>query len=208
MKKADPYLLLAPAYLLIAGFLFYPMATVFLLSLREYQLMDPLNTPFVGLDQYAAMLQSQVNDAIVARTSGMIAYGKWWEVEREMLSGRRVSRERLLSALGRSPAERAAATQLIDIAPQVGANSGHRTIEFAQALNAYGWQAFTEFAEPILRLATAPGAIDLTHSLSAAAIDAVIRKPALLRLARCFAVAVCDSDQDLDTSLLAEWSWE
>ncbi|MDE2846611.1 MAG: sugar ABC transporter permease [Gemmatimonadota bacterium] len=56
MKKADPYLLLAPAYLLIAGFLFYPMATVFLLSLREYQLMDPLNTPFVGLDQYAFML--------------------------------------------------------------------------------------------------------------------------------------------------------
>ncbi len=159
-------------------------------------------------DQYAAMLQSQVNDAIVARTSGMIAYGKWWEVEREVLSGRRVSRERLLSALGRSPAERAAATQLIDIAPQVGANSGHRTIEFAQALNAYGWQAFTEFAEPILRLATAPGAIDLTHSLSAAAIDAVIRKPALVRLARCFAVAVCDSDQDPDASLLAEWPWE
>ena len=29
MKKAEPYLLLAPAYLLIAGFLFYPMATVF-----------------------------------------------------------------------------------------------------------------------------------------------------------------------------------
>ncbi|MXW05400.1 MAG: sugar ABC transporter permease [Gemmatimonadetes bacterium] len=56
MKKADPYLLLAPAYLLIAGFLFYPMATVFLLSLQEYQLMDPLNTPFVGLDQYAFML--------------------------------------------------------------------------------------------------------------------------------------------------------
>ncbi len=56
MKKADPYLLLAPAYLLIVGFLFYPMATVFLLSLQEYQLMDPLNRPFVGLDQYAFML--------------------------------------------------------------------------------------------------------------------------------------------------------
>ena len=56
MKKAEPYLLLTPAFLLIGGFLFYPMATVFLLSLQEYQLMDPLNTPFVGLKQYSIML--------------------------------------------------------------------------------------------------------------------------------------------------------
>ena len=162
----------------------------------------------VPANPYAAMLQSQVNDAIVARTSGMIADGKWWEVEREVLSARSVPRERLLSALGRSSAERAAAIQLIDIAPQVGASLRHRTIEFAQSLNGYGWQTFTEFAEPILRLATAPGSIDLTHSLSAAAIDAVIKKPALIRLARCFALAIHGSDQDPDASLLAEWPWD
>ncbi len=56
MKKAEPYLLLTPAFLLIGGFLFYPVATGFLLSLQEYQLMDPLNTPFVGLKQYGIML--------------------------------------------------------------------------------------------------------------------------------------------------------
>jgi len=162
----------------------------------------------VPANQYAAMLQSQVNDAIVARTSGMIAIGTWWEVEREVLSERSVSRERLLSALGRSSAERAAANQLIDVADQVGASLGDRTIEFAQSLNAYGWQAFTEFAEPILRLCTAPGSIDLKDPLAAAAIDTAIQKPVLVRLARCFAVAICSSDQDRDTSLLAEWRWE
>lgn len=162
----------------------------------------------VPANQYAAMLQSQVNDAIVARTSGMIAFGTWWEVEREVLSERSVSRQRLLSALGRSSAERAAANQLIDVADQVGASPVDRTIEFAQSLNAYGWRAFTEFAEPILRLCTAPGSIDLTDPLSAAAIDTAIQKPALVRLARCFAVAVCGSDRDRDTSLLAEWPWE
>ena len=164
----------------------------------------------VPANQYAAMLQWQVNDAIVARTSGMIADGnsKWWEVEQEVLAARGVSRERLLSALGRSPAERAAAIQLFDIAPQVGASLDHRTIEFAQSLNGYGWQAFTEFAEPILRLATAPGSIDLTDTLSAPAIDVVLQSPVLLRLARCFALAIHGSDQDPDASLLGEWPWD
>jgi len=59
MKKAEPYLLIAPACLLIAGFLFYPMVTVFLLSLQEYQLMDPHNTPFVGLKHYGLMLEDE-----------------------------------------------------------------------------------------------------------------------------------------------------
>lgn len=57
MNKAEPYLLLSPAYLLIGGFMFYPMATVLLLSFQQYQLMDPLNTPFIGLNHYGAMLE-------------------------------------------------------------------------------------------------------------------------------------------------------
>ena len=57
MKKAEPYLLLSPAYLLIGGFMFYPMATVLLLSFQQYQLMDPLNTPFIGLAHYGTMLE-------------------------------------------------------------------------------------------------------------------------------------------------------
>ena len=57
MKKFEPYLLLSPAYLLIGGFMFYPMATVLFLSFQQYQLMDPLNTPFIGLDHYGAMLE-------------------------------------------------------------------------------------------------------------------------------------------------------
>ena len=46
----------------------------------------------VPADQYAALLQSQVNDAVVARTSGMIAGGRWCKVEWEVLTGRSVSR--------------------------------------------------------------------------------------------------------------------
>ena len=59
MKKAEPYFLLAPAYLLIGGFMLYPMVTVFLLSLQEYRLMDPLNTPFVGFKHYSIMLSDE-----------------------------------------------------------------------------------------------------------------------------------------------------
>lgn len=162
----------------------------------------------VPADQYAARLQGQVNDAIVARTSGMIAGGRWWEVELDVLSGRSVSRERLLTALGRSAPAREAAMELIDIAPDVGTNPDQRTVEFAQSLNAHGWRAATEFAEPILRLSTVPGSIDLADPLSAPAIDAVLMKPVLVRLARCFAVAVRGSDRDPDASLLAEWPWE
>lgn len=37
----------------------YPMVTVFLLSLQEYRLMDPLNTPFVGFKHYSIMLSDE-----------------------------------------------------------------------------------------------------------------------------------------------------
>ena len=116
--------------------------------------------------------------------------------------------ERLLKALGRSSAEREAATELIDIAPYVGASPDERTVEFAQSLNAHGWGSVTEFAGPILRLGTAPGSIDLTDALSAPAVDVVLKRPALVRLARCFALAIRGSDQDPDASLLAEWPWD
>lgn len=56
-RNAEPYLLLSPAYLLIGGFMFYPMVTVVLLSFQQYQLMDPLNTPFIGLAHYRAILE-------------------------------------------------------------------------------------------------------------------------------------------------------
>lgn len=162
----------------------------------------------VPADHYASRLQAQVNDEIVARTSGMIAGGRWWEVELEVLNGRSMSRERLLKALGRSSGEREAATELIDTALRVGASPDERAIEFAQSLNAHGWRNVTEFADPILRLGTVPGSIDLADALSAPAIDAVLNRPALVRLARCFALAIHGTDQDPDASLLTEWPWE
>ncbi|MBM3262569.1 MAG: sugar ABC transporter permease [candidate division Zixibacteria bacterium] len=55
-RKSEPYLLLAPAYLLIGGFMLYPMVSVVLLSLHKYQLTDPLDRPFIGLDNYRAIL--------------------------------------------------------------------------------------------------------------------------------------------------------
>lgn len=56
-RKLEPYLLLSPAYLLIGGFMLYPMMTVGLLSFRKYELTDPLDTPFIGLTHYQELLQ-------------------------------------------------------------------------------------------------------------------------------------------------------
>ena len=161
----------------------------------------------VAADQYAARLQSQVNDAIVARTSGMIAGGRWWDVEREVLDDRSVSRERLLRAIGSSQEERAAAGALLDNATSAGTDPEERTAAFVQSLAATGSWGIAEFAGPILRLGTDPGSIDLSAPDASAAIGAVLERPALLRLARVFALAIDRLDDASHSSLLEDWAW-
>lgn len=53
-----PYLLLAPAFLMILAFLFYPMATVFYYSFQHYDISAPFYDGFAGLDNYIEIFTS------------------------------------------------------------------------------------------------------------------------------------------------------
>ena len=47
-----PYLFLLPSFLIICGFLFYPIATVFYYSLQHYDISAPYYNAFAGLDNF------------------------------------------------------------------------------------------------------------------------------------------------------------
>jgi hypothetical protein len=158
-------------------------------------------------DQYAARLQSQVNDAVVARLSGMIAGTRWWDLEREALNNGRFSPERLLSAVGDSGAERATAAEITKLAPFASAGPAEHAATFAQVLEAHGWHIEADLAELILRLGTVPGSVALTDPRTPAAIDAALERPALVRLARLFALVLGNANRASGTSLLEEWTW-
>ncbi|TVY11188.1 carbohydrate ABC transporter permease [Paenibacillus cremeus] len=51
-----PYLLILPAIVLIAGFLFYPMVNVFFYSLQNYNPAKPYYNGFIGLDNFVDIL--------------------------------------------------------------------------------------------------------------------------------------------------------
>lgn len=53
-----PYLLIAPAVLLIMGFLFYPMANVFYYSFQNFNPAKPYYNGFVGLDNFKAIFST------------------------------------------------------------------------------------------------------------------------------------------------------
>lgn len=159
-------------------------------------------------DRYAARMQSQVNDAIVAWLSGVISQSGWWDLERRILDGASLSRDQLLDAVGRSGQERATATTLLDIAGRVPALPQDRTVAFAQVLEAHSWQVGGDLAELILRLCTAPGSITPTDVRTYSAVNLVLERPALMRLARVLALVVRDQSVVAKTSLLEEWSWD
>ncbi|GAA0359035.1 sugar ABC transporter permease [Alkalibacterium iburiense] len=50
-----PYLLLAPAFIIILAFLFYPMLTVFYYSFQNYNIAAPFYDSFAGLSNYVRL---------------------------------------------------------------------------------------------------------------------------------------------------------
>lgn len=50
--KWVPYLFILPSFLIILGFLFYPIATVFYYSLQNYDVSAPYYNSFAGLDNF------------------------------------------------------------------------------------------------------------------------------------------------------------
>ncbi|HZH62233.1 MAG TPA: sugar ABC transporter permease [Metabacillus sp.] len=51
-EKWVPYLFILPSFLIIVGFLFYPIATVFYYSLQNYDVSAPYYNGFAGLDNF------------------------------------------------------------------------------------------------------------------------------------------------------------
>src|SRR4051812_18661390 len=50
--KWVPYLFILPSFLIILGFLFYPIATVFYYSLQNYDVSAPYYNGFAGFDNF------------------------------------------------------------------------------------------------------------------------------------------------------------
>jgi multiple sugar transport system permease protein len=59
-RAAHPYLLIAPAVVLVMVFLVYPVASVFWESLRRHNLTRPVDDGFAGLDNYRTMLHDDL----------------------------------------------------------------------------------------------------------------------------------------------------
>lgn len=51
-----PYLLLAPALMIMIGVVFYPICNAILISFQNYNLTKPGSNAFVGLKNYAELL--------------------------------------------------------------------------------------------------------------------------------------------------------
>jgi multiple sugar transport system permease protein len=75
-RITGPYLLIAPAVILIAAFIAYPMATVLRYSLFQYNASKPWATKFIGLENFRVML---FEDPKFWRTLGITA--NWVVVE-------------------------------------------------------------------------------------------------------------------------------
>lgn len=58
MKKALPYILLAPMMLIMGVLVFYPVIATFSYSLKRWKLTMPGDIKFIGLDNYIAVFKS------------------------------------------------------------------------------------------------------------------------------------------------------
>ncbi len=58
MKKALPYILLAPMMLIMGVLVFYPVIATFSYSLKKWKLTMPGDIRFIGLDNYVSVFQS------------------------------------------------------------------------------------------------------------------------------------------------------
>lgn len=158
-------------------------------------------------DQSASRMQARVNDAVVARLSGMIAGSQWWDIEREALEAAGPTRDRILRGVGNSSEERATAARLADVASRVSTVVEQRSTVFAESLETNGWQVAEDIAELILRLCTVPGSIALAEPRTPVAIDLALERPALVRLARLYAMMTIDRAKESGMTLLEEWPW-
>lgn len=82
-ERWTPYLLIAPAGLLVVVFLIYPIGSVVYYSLYDYNVTKPWGNGFVGLDNYVAM----VNDSLFWRSLVFTAQWVFVEVGLQLVFG-------------------------------------------------------------------------------------------------------------------------
>lgn len=79
-----PYALIAPAVLLMAVFLLYPVLSVFYYSFRHHNVTRPWDNGFAGLDNFRTML---FDDPLFWESLGFTARWVGWEVVLQLLFG-------------------------------------------------------------------------------------------------------------------------
>ena len=167
----------------------------------------------VPADQFSAQQQSKVNDSIVASISEMITGTRWGKIELDICKGNLILENRLIKAAATSQEEYKTAEALLSAAAQTGKRPDERVDVFSSILDSHGWSELTgqvvpKHVDPILRLATVPGALDPDDSATThAAIKATLQFPAVHRLARFFVLVLDGHHMNPYTSLLEDWAW-
>lgn len=83
-KPRLPYLFLLPALLLIAGFMIYPVGTIFYYSLHNFFLSKPYANGFIGLDNFKAIFGQ---DPVFYSSLWVTVRWVFWEVALQLCFG-------------------------------------------------------------------------------------------------------------------------
>ncbi len=174
-------------------------------SVRQMVSLAALWTgPGQALDRNAEQLQDTVNAAIVARSSGMIAGDRWWEIERKALAGEVPSMDALCDAIGSAPAVRQAASRLAQLVSEAPADPARRADVFAEALQGIE-QRRLELTQ-VLQLASLPGSLTAVGEDIEPMVSMVLGQPSIHRLARLFVLGLGCGTAD-SASTTRSWPW-
>jgi ABC-type sugar transport system permease subunit len=69
VAAAEPYWFVLPTLVVVFAVILYPVFDSLVISLQKYNLTQPTNRPFVGLDNYAALVASRAFWQVIGRTA-------------------------------------------------------------------------------------------------------------------------------------------
>ncbi len=156
---------------------------------------------------YAAILQAQVNNAILARLGGLIGGQRWWEFELEIIDRGLPALPDLLARAPIARNDESTARQLTTAAEHLGGEDlGRRVEAFESLIRDSRSDPPDATAETLLRLASEPGSLRATDSVDAAIVS-VLGIPRGFRLARFYVLATCATSRLDSQNPLEVWPW-
>lgn len=156
---------------------------------------------------YGAILQAQVNNAILARLGGLIGGQRWWEFELQIIDQGLPALPDLLARAPIAKNDESPARQLTTAAEHLdGEDLGRRVEAFESIIRDDRSDAPDATAETLLRLASEPGSLRATNSVDAA-ISTVLEAPRGFRLARFYVLATCATSRLDNQNPLEVWPW-